>query len=41
MSEAVVIGSGAAGSVAAWELARRGWDVTFLERGRNLRPLTP
>ncbi|HET8960053.1 GMC family oxidoreductase [Nocardioides sp.] len=38
MSEAVVIGSGAAGSVAAWELARRGWDVTVLERGRNLRP---
>lgn len=38
MSEAVVIGSGAAGSVAAWELARRGWNVTVLERGRNLRP---
>ena len=38
MSEAVVIGSGAAGSVAAWELARRGWSVTVLERGRNLRP---
>ncbi len=36
--EAVVVGSGAAGSVAAWELARQGWDVTVLERGRNLRP---
>ncbi len=36
--EAVVIGSGAAGSVVAWELARQGWDVTVLERGRNLRP---
>ena len=36
--EAVVVGSGAAGSAAAWELARQGWDVTVLERGRNLRP---
>ncbi|WP_232679034.1 GMC family oxidoreductase [Nocardioides sp. R-C-SC26] len=36
--EAVVVGSGAAGSVVAWELARAGWDVTILERGRNLRP---
>ncbi|GAB2748922.1 GMC family oxidoreductase [Nocardioides pakistanensis] len=36
--EAVVIGSGAAGSVVAWELARQGWAVTVLERGRNLRP---
>ena len=36
--DAVVIGSGAAGSVAAWELARQGWSVTVLERGRNLRP---
>ncbi len=35
--EAVVIGSGAAGSVVAHELARRGWSVTVLERGRNLR----
>ena len=38
MSDVVVIGSGAAGSVVAWELARRGHDVTVLERGRNLRP---
>jgi choline dehydrogenase-like flavoprotein len=36
--EAIVIGSGAAGSVVAWELARNGWSVTVLERGRNLRP---
>ena len=36
--DAVVIGSGAAGSVAAWELARKGWSVTVLERGRNMRP---
>lgn len=36
--EAVVIGSGAAGSVVAWELANQGWDVTILERGKNVRP---
>ena len=36
--DAIVIGSGAAGSVAAWELARNGWNVTVLERGRNMRP---
>lgn len=36
--DAVVIGSGAAGSVVAWELARAGWSVTVLERGRHLRP---
>ena len=36
--EAIVIGSGPAGSVTAWELARQGWSVTILERGRNLRP---
>jgi choline dehydrogenase-like flavoprotein len=36
--DAVVIGSGAAGSVAAWELGRRGFSVTVLERGRNMRP---
>jgi choline dehydrogenase-like flavoprotein len=35
--EAVVVGSGAAGSVVAHELARHGWAVTVLERGRNLR----
>ena len=38
MPDAIVIGSGAAGSVTAWELARRGWSVTVLERGRNMRP---
>lgn len=38
MADAIVIGSGPAGSVAAWELARQGWSVTVLERGRNLRP---
>ena len=35
--EAVVVGSGAAGSVAAYELARKGWSVTVLERGRHMR----
>lgn len=38
MAEAVIIGSGPAGSIAAHELARQGWSVTVLERGRNLRP---
>jgi choline dehydrogenase-like flavoprotein len=36
--EAVVVGSGAAGSVVAYELARKGWSVTVLERGRHMRP---
>jgi choline dehydrogenase-like flavoprotein len=36
--EAIIIGSGPAGSIAAAELARAGWSVTVLERGRNLRP---
>lgn len=35
---AIVIGTGPAGSAAAWELSRHGWRVTMLERGRNLRP---
>lgn len=38
MPEAIIIGSGPAGSIAAHELASHGWDVTVLERGRNLRP---
>lgn len=38
MPEAIIIGSGPAGSIAAAELARAGWSVTVLERGRNLRP---
>jgi choline dehydrogenase-like flavoprotein len=35
--DAVIVGSGAAGSVVAWELTRHGWSVTMLERGRHMR----
>lgn len=38
MPDAVIIGSGPAGSIAAHALAQAGWSVTVLERGRNLRP---
>lgn len=33
---AVVIGGGLAGTAAAYSLARRGWDITLLERHNNL-----
>jgi choline dehydrogenase-like flavoprotein len=38
--DAIVIGSGAGGSVMAYELARRGLKVTILERGLRQDPAT-
>jgi len=35
---AIILGSGAGGSVAAWALATAGFDVLILEKGRNLLP---
>ncbi len=34
----VIVGSGAGGSVSAWEYARAGHPVLILEKGRNLLP---
>ena len=36
--DAIVIGSGAAGSVMAFELAKKGLSVLILEKGRYNRP---
>ena len=35
---AIIVGSGAGGSAAAWELTKAGWDVLVLEKGRHLLP---
>jgi choline dehydrogenase-like flavoprotein len=38
--DAVIVGSGAAGGMAAWVLAHAGWKVLMLEAGRNYDPAT-
>ena len=35
MSKAIVVGSGAGGSMVAMELAETGWDVVIFEKGSN------
>lgn len=37
--DAIVVGSGAAGGMAAWVLARRGVKVLMIEAGRNYEPV--
>jgi len=39
MSRAVVVGAGIGGLTSAVALARRGWDVTVLERAETLEPV--
>lgn len=38
MPSALIIGSGAGGSVSAWALASAGWDVIVFEKGTNCFP---
>ena len=37
-ADVVIVGTGAGGSMAAYELARAGLRVIAIERGSNLRP---